>query len=67
MLRTEYFSATRETERYRAGEGGTNKTPNTHFEHPWEEGQQHIVRQPEVFTPYLMDVHHMWWKKLGMR
>jgi hypothetical protein len=53
MPRTKYFSATRETERYKAGEGGTNKTPNTHFEHPWEEGQQHNVRKPEVFTPVL--------------
>jgi hypothetical protein len=35
--RDEYSSATREPERYRPGGDGTNRTPNTHFEHHWEE------------------------------
>jgi hypothetical protein len=33
MSSVEYSSATREPERYRARGGGTNRTPNTHFEH----------------------------------
>jgi hypothetical protein len=32
--RVEYCSATREHERYRAGAGDINRTPNTHLKHP---------------------------------
>jgi hypothetical protein len=32
--RAKYSSATREPERYRAGGGGINRTPNTHLGHP---------------------------------
>jgi hypothetical protein len=32
--RAEYCSATREPERYRAGAGDINRTPNTHLKHP---------------------------------
>jgi hypothetical protein len=32
--RVEYSSATREPERYRAGDGAINRTPNAHSEHP---------------------------------
>jgi hypothetical protein len=34
MHMTEYSSANKEPERYRAGEGVTNRTSNTHLEHP---------------------------------
>lgn len=37
MPMVEHSSATIEPERYRAGEGGSNRTPNTHFEHPQDE------------------------------
>jgi hypothetical protein len=48
--RAEYCSATREPERYRAGAGDINRTPNTHLKHPWEESRQSDVRQPEIST-----------------
>jgi hypothetical protein len=35
--RAEYYSATREPERYRVGAGDINRTPNTHLKYPWEE------------------------------
>jgi hypothetical protein len=40
----------REPERYRAGAGDINRTPNTHLKHPWEESRQSDVRQPEIST-----------------
>jgi hypothetical protein len=48
--RAEYYSAIREPERYRAGDGDINRTPNTHLKHPWEESRQSDVRQPEIST-----------------
>jgi hypothetical protein len=48
--RAEYYSATREPERYSAGAGDINRTPNTHLKHPWEESRQSDVRQPEIST-----------------
>jgi hypothetical protein len=48
--RVEYFSATREPERYRARGGGINRTPNTHLRHPLEESRQNDVRQYKIFT-----------------
>jgi hypothetical protein len=57
MHRARYSLATREPERYRAGGGGINRTPNTHLRHPWEESQQNDIRQLEIFTPNLMDGH----------
>jgi hypothetical protein len=35
VLRAEYYFATRDPKRYRAGGGGINRTPNTHLGHPW--------------------------------
>jgi hypothetical protein len=55
--RAGYSLATREPERYRAGGGGINRTPNTHLRHPWEESQQNDIMQLEIFTPNLMDGH----------
>jgi hypothetical protein len=48
--RAEYSSTTRDPERYRAGGGGINKTPNTYLGHPYEESRQNNVSQPKIST-----------------
>jgi hypothetical protein len=53
IQRVKHSLAIQEPERYRAGGGNTNRTPNMNFEHPWEESRHNNVWQLEVFTPKL--------------
>jgi hypothetical protein len=63
----EYYSDTREPDRYRAGGGGINMTPNTQLGHPWEESRHNDVRQPQISTHNLMDGRQTWQKGAEMR